>query len=158
MPGAFITSGYGLRTFPQRHGHRLRRTALSPLVRTPEIGELRSFCMAADLGSLGRAAVRLHVSQPALSKRLQSLEALAGVRLLDRSSRGVTLTPAGRRLYEQARRLLEQSEAVEAVIEGLQRPRAPLLLAASHSAAEGFVSKVLAERSEDDAPVELITA
>src|SRR5687767_14339237 len=111
-----ITSGYGLRSLPR----------MSPQVRTPEIVELRSFCAAADLGSLGRAAVRMHVSQPALSKRLQSLEAVAGVRLLDRSSRGVTLTTPGRRLYEQARRLLEQADAIEAVIENLQRDRGPV--------------------------------
>ena len=69
--------------------------------------------MAADLGSLGRAAIRLNVSQPALSKRLQALEQLAGVPLLERSPRGVTLTPAGRRLYAEARRLIEQAEVVE---------------------------------------------
>jgi LysR family carnitine catabolism transcriptional activator len=131
---------------------------MSPLARAPEVVELRSFCAAADLGSLGRAAVRMHVSQPALSKRLQSLEAVAGVRLLDRSSRGVTLTPSGRRLYEQARRLLEQADAIEAVIENLQRDRGPLLLAASHSAAAGFVGAVLATRGEDEPPVELVTA
>lgn len=135
----------------------MRRDTVSPLARTPDVVELRSLCVAADLGSLGRAALRLHVSQPALSKRLQSLEALAGVRLLDRSSRGVTLTPAGRRLYEQARRLLEQADAVAAVIEGLQQARGPLLLAASHSAADAFVARALAARDED-APVELVTA
>ena len=42
-------------------------------VLTPDLNELRGFCMAADLGSLGRAALRLHVSQPSLSKRLASL-------------------------------------------------------------------------------------
>jgi DNA-binding transcriptional LysR family regulator len=131
---------------------------VSPLVRTPDVVELRSFCVAADLGSLGRAAMRLHVSQPALSKRLQSLEALAGVRLLDRSPRGVTLTPAGRTLYEQARRLLEQADAIEALLEGLQRDAGPIVLAASHSAAEAFVAGVLAGLAARRAPVELITA
>ena len=75
---------------------------------------------------------------------LQSLEALAGTRLLDRSSRGVTLTPAGRRLFEQARRLLEQADAVEEVLERLGRTDGPLVLAASHSATEAFVATVLA--------------
>ena len=125
--------------------------------RTADVVELRSFCAAADLGSLGRAALRMHVSQPALTKRLQSLEALAGVRLLDRSSRGVSLTPAGRRVYEQARRLLEQADAVDALIAGLQQERAPLLLAASHSAADAFVAAALARRAGSD-PVELLTA
>ena len=74
------------------------------LSRTPEVTELRSFCAAADLGSIGRAAIRLNVSQPALTKRLQALEQLAGVPLLERSPRGVTLTPEGRHLYAEARR------------------------------------------------------
>ena len=47
-------------------------------VRMADIAELRAFCAAADLGSLGRAARLLGVSQPALSKRLRTLEALAG--------------------------------------------------------------------------------
>ena len=81
-------------------------------VLTPDLNELRGFCMAADLGSLGRAALRLHVSQPSLSKRLASLEAKVGARLLERSPRGVVLTPAGRRLYGQARALLEEADQV----------------------------------------------
>ena len=113
---------------------------------------------AADLGSVGRAAIRMHVSQPALSKRLQQLEALAGVRLLDRSPRGVTLTPAGRRLYEHARRLLDQAESVESVLETLQQAHAPVVIAASHSAAEAFVARVLAERHGEGTPIELVTA
>ena len=153
----FITSGYGLRSSPQPAPAILRRATVSPLPRTPDVVELRSLCVAADLGSLGRAAVRLHVSQPALSKRLQSLEALVGVRLLDRSSRGVTLTPAGRRLYEQARGLLDQADAVETLIAGLRQDRTPLLLAASHSAADAFVARALAGRAPDT-PVELLIA
>jgi DNA-binding IclR family transcriptional regulator len=43
-----------------------------------DLNELRGFCVAADLGSLGRAAVRLRVSQPSLSKRLASLETKVG--------------------------------------------------------------------------------
>ena len=76
---------------------------------TPDLNELRSFFVAANLGSLGRAAVRLHVSQPSLPKRLASLEAKVGARLLERSPRGVMLTTAGRRLYRDARILFEQA-------------------------------------------------
>jgi DNA-binding transcriptional LysR family regulator len=65
----------------------LEPTGRSPL--TPDLNELRGFCVAAELGSLGRAALRLHVSQPSLSKRLASLEVKVGARLLERSSRGV---------------------------------------------------------------------
>ncbi|MGZ8667766.1 MAG: LysR family transcriptional regulator, partial [Solirubrobacterales bacterium] len=91
-------------------------TPAKRLVRTPDIAELRAFCVAADLGTLGKAAVRLQISQPALSKRLRGLEAVAGTTLLERSSSGVTLTAAGRRLYPEARRLLDQAEIVEGLL------------------------------------------
>jgi DNA-binding transcriptional LysR family regulator len=122
------------------------------LTRQPEITELRSFCAAADLGSVGRAAIRLSVSQPALSKRLRALEQLAGVPLLERSARGVSLTPAGRRLYQEARRVLEQADALTALMEGLRRDSGPVRVAASHSAAEALTDALAGPA------VELLTA
>ena len=110
-------------------------------------------------GSLGRAALRLSVSQPALTKRLNGLEQLAGVQLLERTSRGVALTPAGRRLYGEASRLMEHVALVEAVILGLRTSTPPIRLAASHSATEAFVASALAPVTGGNAPtVELITA
>jgi DNA-binding transcriptional LysR family regulator len=127
--------------------------------RTLDINELRTFCSAADSGSLGRAALRLGVSQPALSKRLASLEALAGTQLLERSSKGVKLTPAGRRLYEEAQRLLEQADRVDEVLVGLRRSGGPVRLASSHSAAEAIVADLLGELGGDHPlAVELSTA
>src|SRR3954454_23303034 len=111
---------------------------------TPALNELRGFCVAADLGSLGRAAIRLHVSQPSLSKRLASLEVKVGARLLERSSRGVALTPAGRRLYAQARPLLEMAGQVTEVMGGIRHVGAVVRLTASHSATEAFVADMLA--------------
>jgi len=111
---------------------------------TPDLNELRTFTVAADLGTLGRAAVRLHVSQPSLSKRLAALEAKVGVQLLARSPRGVTLTPAGRRLYRHARSLLETADQVGAVMAGIRETGAVVRLAASHSAFEAFVADMLA--------------
>jgi DNA-binding transcriptional LysR family regulator len=129
------------------------------LVRTPEVTELRSLCAAAELGSVGRASVRLGVSQPALSKRLQTLERLAGVQLLERSPRGVQLTPAGRRVYEEARRLLERADAIEDVLVGLRSGGGPVRLACSHSAAEAFVTDLLGRLDAlHELTVELIAA
>jgi DNA-binding transcriptional LysR family regulator len=109
---------------------------MSGPVRSADIAELRAFCTAVDLGSLGSAARLLRVSQPALSKRLRTLEALAGARLLERSTRGVTPTPAGRRLYAEARKLLAQAEVVESLMGGLAGEDVPVRLAASHTIAE----------------------
>ena len=131
------------------------------LIRTPDIAELRAFCVAADLGTLGRAAIRLQISQPALSKRLRGLEAVAGTTLLERSSSGVTLTAAGRRLYPEARRLLDQAEIVEGLLASAQSDPDPIRLAASHTIAEfhlpGELVAYHADRAQH-APVELTIA
>src|SRR3954453_16148115 len=134
---------------------------MSGPVRSADIAELRAFCAAVDLGSLGRAARLLRVSQPALSKRLRVLETLAGARLLDRSSRGVTPTPAGARLYAEARKLLSQAETVDARLAGLSQDDAPVRLAASHTIAEYVLPAPLVEfeqRRERHLSVELIIA
>src|SRR3954451_6364778 len=128
--------------------------------RSLDLADLRSLAAAAEAGTLGRAALRLHMSQPALSRRLQGLETLAGVRLLERSPRGVALTPAGRRLYEYARPLLASADDDEAVLANLRHEAAPIRLAASHSAVEAFVGTALLARHTDERrlSVELVIA
>ena len=118
-------------------------------VRGPEIAELRAFCAAVDLGTLGKAAVSLRISQPALSKRLRTLEAAAGTKLLERSRRGVVPTQAGRRLYPEARRLLEQADVVERVLESAPRAEAPIELAVSHTIAEFYLPPELVAYQAD---------
>lgn len=130
-------------------------------VRSADIAELRAFCAAVELGSLGRAARLLRVSQPALSKRLRTLEALSGARLVDRTSRGVSTTPAGARLYSQARKLLVQAEAVDELLGGLSGSAGPVRLAASHTAAEYVLPGPLVEfetRHDRHLSVELLIA
>jgi len=118
-------------------------------VRGPEIAELRAFCAAVDLGTLGKAAVSLKISQPALSKRLRALEGAAGAKLLERSRRGVEPTAAGRRLYPEARRLLEQADVVERVLESAPQAQAPIELAVSHTIAEFFLPPELVAYQAD---------
>jgi DNA-binding transcriptional LysR family regulator len=141
-----------------------RRQDLTPRgrrsVRGPEITELRAFCAAVDLGTLGKAAISLKISQPALSKRLRTLEAAAGAKLLERSSRGVEPTAAGRRLYPEARRLLQQADLVERVLESAPREQAPIELAVSHTIAEFFLPPELVAYQADGRrpPVQLTIA
>jgi len=115
------------------------------LVRSVDLAELRAFCAAVDLGSLGSAARLLRVSQPALSKRMRALEALAGAQLLVRSPRGIATTAAGERLYVEARKLLAQADAVEELMAGLSDEDPPVRLAVSHTIAEFVLPPRLVE-------------
>ncbi|WP_344155938.1 LysR substrate-binding domain-containing protein [Kribbella yunnanensis] len=75
---------------------------------------LRYFVAVAEELHFGRAATRLHMSQPPLSRAIRQLEADLGTTLLHRSAAGVSLTPAGATLLTEARNLLAQSEQVRA--------------------------------------------
>ncbi|WP_068062565.1 LysR family transcriptional regulator [Nocardia xishanensis] len=77
-----------------------------------ELRTLRYFVAVAEELHFGRAAARLHMSQPPLSRAIRLLESDLGAALLHRSPAGVSLTAAGTVLLDEARRLLEQSEQI----------------------------------------------
>jgi DNA-binding transcriptional LysR family regulator len=79
-----------------------------------EFSQLRYFAAVAEAGSMLRAASRLRVSQPAVSRQIRNLEASLGRRLFVRNDRGVQLTPAGADYYEGVRRLLDEFDALNA--------------------------------------------
>jgi epsilon-lactone hydrolase len=80
-----------------------------------EIRHLRAFVAVAEELNFGRAAARLYVSQPALSRQIRALERLLGCELLRRSTHRVELTVAGSALLDRARRLLgDLDEAIAA--------------------------------------------
>lgn len=136
-------------------------TVCRTLVRSPELTDLRAFCAAVDLASIGRAARLLQVSQPALSKRLRTLEIVAGTSLLERSTRGVTPTASGMQLYRQARVLLADAEAVEALMLGFSAEAVPVGVAASPTMSEHWLPSALVDferRHEHHLAIELVTA
>ncbi|HZO84013.1 MAG TPA: LysR family transcriptional regulator [Verrucomicrobiae bacterium] len=67
-------------------------------------GHLRTFVAIADAGGVHRAAARLHLSQPAVSRQIQTLETDLGVPLFDRIGRRVQLTSEGEDLLRRSRR------------------------------------------------------
>jgi DNA-binding transcriptional LysR family regulator len=78
----------------------------------PDLRHFRYFATLAEELHFGRAAARLHITQPGLSQQIQALEREIGVPLLDRTSRRVRLTAAGQTLFEESRRMLAQVERV----------------------------------------------
>ncbi|MFJ9560231.1 LysR family transcriptional regulator [Streptomyces fuscichromogenes] len=75
-----------------------------------ELRTLRYFVAVAEELHFGRAAARLHMSQPPLSRAIKALETETGARLLERSPAGVALTPVGAVLLDEARALLDQAD------------------------------------------------
>lgn len=75
--------------------------------------KLRHFVSAAEAGSFSKAGIELRLSQPTLSHSVKVLEAELGLPLFLRTSRGVQLTDGGKVLLEEARKLLEQTVAIE---------------------------------------------
>ena len=71
-----------------------------------ELIQLRCFVVLAEELHFGRAATRLNMTQPPLSRQLQQLEHAVGTRLVERSSRFVGLTPAGKAFLVDAREIL----------------------------------------------------
>jgi DNA-binding transcriptional LysR family regulator len=76
----------------------------------------RYFVAVADEGNFNRAAERLHIAQPPLSRAIQQLEAHVGSALLDRSTRPLRLTEVGKLLYAQAQQVLTRMEDVETMV------------------------------------------
>lgn len=99
-----------------------------------ELRHLRYFVTVAQERSFTRAAERLHVAQPPLSRQIQQLEEELGLTLLDRESRPLRTTEAGRLFFEQASQILERVEGVKVMMKRLKetgRPRFVIGFAAS---------------------------
>ncbi|WP_253447577.1 LysR family transcriptional regulator [Halomonas sp. Y3] len=92
-----------------------------------ELHELRTFCVVADELNITRAAQRLHMTQPPLSRKIKHLEEKVGSKLFNRSPHGLSMTVTGQFLYEQARQLLEKVETINSTIRSMERSRRPLL-------------------------------
>ncbi|WP_305788194.1 LysR family transcriptional regulator [Symbioplanes lichenis] len=113
---------------------------------TVELRHLRAFLAIAAEGTITRAAARLHVTQPALSRTLRQLEAHLGARLIDRSTHHLRLTPAGYAFQSRA------AAAVTAVDEALGAARAgtwPLRLGHAWSALGEHTTPLLRRWKEE---------
>ena len=94
---------------------------------------LKAFLAVANTGSFSEAAQTLHLTQPAVSKRVAVLESELGQRLFDRIGRRISVTEAGRVLLPRARLILEDLAETRRLLDNLSdRVEGPLILATSH--------------------------
>ena len=82
------------------------------------LAAMEAFVLVVDTGSFSAAARRLNVGQPAVSKLVAQLEERLGVKLLVRTTRGLTATEAGLNYYERARRSIEEADEAELAARG----------------------------------------
>jgi LysR family carnitine catabolism transcriptional activator len=121
--------------------------------------ELRAFVTLAELRNFTRAAARCHLSQPAFSALIRSLEAHLGARLFDRTTRSVELTAEGRSFLESAHRLLRDTEEAVAGMHDLAaRRRGRVAVAALPSLAAGWLPPLLARFRDQYPGIELDVA
>jgi DNA-binding transcriptional LysR family regulator len=82
------------------------------------LAAMEAFVLVVDTGSFSAAARRLNVGQPAISKLVAQVEERLGVKLLVRTTRGLTATEAGLNYYERARRSIEEADEAELAARG----------------------------------------
>ena len=83
-----------------------------------DIPALKTFCRAVETGNLSTAAVAMHITKSVASRRIRALEDDLGVRLLRRTTRGVSTTPEGADFYERASRILDDLDDARQSIKG----------------------------------------
>jgi DNA-binding transcriptional LysR family regulator len=122
-----------------------------------ELRHLRYFVAVAEELHFGRAAERLQIAQPPLSRQIQTLEKEIGVKLLARTQRHVELTPAGKVFLERARRVLEQADlAIHAAQRANRGETGSLAVGFVGSATYGVLPELLRQFRKQHPDVELI--
>lgn len=110
-----------------------------------DLSQLRCFVTVAEELHFGRAAARLNMTQPPLSRQIQVLEHIIDAPLLERTSRSVRLTPAGRSFLPEARRILKLAESASQVARRIALGKTgSLKIGFTAAAAYGFLPDLIA--------------
>lgn len=111
--------------------------------------QLLVFVTVAELGNFTKAAEKLHMTQPAVSQYIQSIERNYGMKLLERSNKFVRLNKPGEIVYYHAKEILSLYEKVENLLDDLSKqPKGPLKIGASYSYGEYVLPNLIARLHE----------
>ncbi|PMS38907.1 LysR family transcriptional regulator [Trinickia symbiotica] len=120
-----------------------------------ELRHLRYFVAVAEERNFTRAAARLHIAQPPLSRQIQQLEENLGVQLFERDARPLKLTDAGRFFYSHTMQLLAQMSELEAMTKRVGKIERSLSIGFVGSTLYGMLPKVIRRFRAENAAVEL---
>ena len=122
-----------------------------------ELRQFELFSVLAEERHFGRAALRLHISQPALSYQIQRLEEELGLSLLERSTRKVELTAAGEALRDGVQMLLDDTEALTDRVRRIGRGDIGVVrIGCVASALQGFIPSVVRAAREQHPDVQFV--
>jgi LysR family transcriptional regulator, benzoate and cis,cis-muconate-responsive activator of ben and cat genes len=120
-----------------------------------ELRHLRYFVAVAEERNFTRAAQRLHIAQPPLSRQIQQLEENLGVQLLERDARPLKLTDAGRFFHSHAVQLLAQMSELEAMTKRVGKIERSLSIGFVGSTLYGMLPKIIRRFRAENSAVEL---
>ncbi len=106
-------------TAPWTHGPACTGAGPALPLRAVSLTHIQSFIAVAEEGHVGRAARRLHLTQPPLSRHILALEDELGTRLFERTPHGMRLLPAGEAFLLHARRILAEVDAAVHTVRGV---------------------------------------
>jgi DNA-binding transcriptional LysR family regulator len=107
------------------------------------LGDINALVTVVDTGSLARAAVKLRLTQPAITRRIQRLEDTLGAKLLDRDVKPARLTAEGRTAYAECVRVLNAADGLRGALVGAVDVARPLRIGISPGAADLLLASVL---------------
>lgn len=117
-----------------------------------KLRQLQYFLEVSELESVTKAAERLHIAQPALSRQLRSLEQDIGVRLFNREGRGIVLTNAGLVFRDRVRSVLRELDRAQIEVKALSRqPGGRIDVGLPYSISQAL-TRVLVDRLHDELP------
>lgn len=114
--------------------------------------QLYIFVQIAEIGNLRKAATRLRIAQPALSRYVRALEDELGIRLLDRHPQGVSVTAAGARLLERGRRILTEMDELRSEVMAVGDHLAGRVTVGASSTVSHLLFARLTDRIKTDYP------
>jgi DNA-binding transcriptional LysR family regulator len=122
----------------------MQKTKEQPMSLKPSLADLRAFVTVGELQSFAAAAKILHLSQPALSRRIANLESDLNVKLFDRTTRSVELTQLGKRFYLEMRNVLaELTHSVNHLHDEAQLESGDITVGCVFSAVHHFLPEVI---------------
>lgn len=126
-----------------------------------DVTQLRTLIHVAELGSLSKAADRLHIAQPALSRQIRLLEEELGVRLFVRHGRGMIVTDQGQDVLRHALRIMAELEEIRAVVSDENAPLTGHVAIGMPPTASDILSEPLVSafhNSHPDATLRIVSA